>query len=165
MIQTPLHTRRLKIRPLELSDSEFIFQLVNSRGWLEFIGDRDVRSMDDASAYISKILETPNFYYSVIQKLDSNESVGILSFLYREDFDSPDFGFALLPKYYKKGYAKEASIAYINHLIHEMLLPEVLGICKEDNESSIKLLKSLGFKYSHKHEGNGETLTVYSIKN
>jgi RimJ/RimL family protein N-acetyltransferase len=91
--------------------------------------------------------------------------VGILSFLYREDFDSPDFGFALLPKYYKKGYAKEASIAYINHLIHEMLLPEVLGICKEDNESSIKLLKSLGFKYSHKHEGNGETLTVYSIKN
>ena len=33
-------------------DTEFIIQLLNSPGWLKFIGDRNVKTEDDAKAYL-----------------------------------------------------------------------------------------------------------------
>ena len=52
-----LMTDRLFIRPLTITDDNFILELVNTEGWLKFIGNRNVTSPLEAGAYIQRILE------------------------------------------------------------------------------------------------------------
>ena len=46
-----LETERLFIRPLVINDTDFIIQLLNTKGWIQFIGD--------------KMLKTPNLQLSI----------------------------------------------------------------------------------------------------
>lgn len=78
-------TERLCLRPLTIDDNHFISELLNTKGWLENIGDRNVKSINDASDYILKILENFKCYYTVFRKRESPESIGIVTFLYRDD--------------------------------------------------------------------------------
>jgi hypothetical protein len=45
-------TDRLIIRPTYIEDAEFIFELLNTKNWIEYIDDRNVRSIEDAEEYI-----------------------------------------------------------------------------------------------------------------
>jgi RimJ/RimL family protein N-acetyltransferase len=98
-----LQTDRLLIRPIKIEDKEFIYSLVNSDGWLKYIGNRNIGNNNDAEKYIQKIIENKNFFYSIIEILETNEQIGILTFLNRESQEFPDIGFALLPQFEKKG--------------------------------------------------------------
>ena len=82
-----LETDRLIIRPLSLNDCAFILELLNSKGWIEFIGDRKVFDLNAAQAYINKILEKENFSYNVFEIKETKEPIGIVTFLYRDEFD------------------------------------------------------------------------------
>ncbi len=139
-----------------------MFRLLNSRGWLLYIGDRGIGSIEDAAAYIHKILFTENFNYHVLLKKDTLEPIGILSLIQRENFEFPDFGFALLPEFQHQGYAKEASETYLKHLFSLQPLLKVIAICKEHNTPSIQLLRALGFEYSHSIESEGQRLQLYA---
>jgi RimJ/RimL family protein N-acetyltransferase len=111
-----LETERLSLRPLNLEDSEFIVRLLNTEGWLSFIGDRNVRNPQDAKGYIEKILSNPKYFYNVIELKEAGHPIGIVTFLERDNQKYPDIGFALLPEYEKKGYAFEACERYLNEL-------------------------------------------------
>jgi RimJ/RimL family protein N-acetyltransferase len=78
-------TERLILRPINLKDADFIFDLVNSKGWLEFIGDRNVSDKKDAENYIRRILDNKKFYYTVFELKNSLKSIGIVTFLHRQD--------------------------------------------------------------------------------
>lgn len=45
-------TERLIIRPTSIDDAAFINELLNSPKWKQYIGDRNINSVGDASAYI-----------------------------------------------------------------------------------------------------------------
>ena len=159
-----IFTKRTIIRSIMNSDAEFILQLLNTDNWIRNIGDRGVRTIEDSKSFISKILNTPNFEYNVIEKLNSKQPIGILSFIKRDHFDFPDFGFALLPEFCNKGFAYEASIGYLKNLFSLNLNLKVIAICKNENAPSIKLLENLGFTYSSQvNENLGEKLILYSI--
>ena len=71
-----LETERLLIRPIEIGDANFMLQLMNTEGWLKYIGDRNVRSINQAIEYIQKFISNPDFNYYVISlKNDPNQSV------------------------------------------------------------------------------------------
>ncbi|MDA8686265.1 GNAT family N-acetyltransferase [Robiginitalea sp.] len=145
-------TPRLAIRPIEQSDAAFMQRLVNTDGWLRFIGDRNVHSVNDAEGYISKILDTPNFYYNVVELNDSRVPIGVVSFIYREGYDFPDLGFALLPECCGQGYAEEAARGYLEYLMQNETLTKILGIVNSDNIHSIRLLEKLGFVLESQRE-------------
>jgi [ribosomal protein S5]-alanine N-acetyltransferase len=149
---SPITTPRLVIRPIELSDAAFMQHLVNTDGWLKFIGDRNVHSLADAEGYIEKILDTPNFYYNVVVLEDSRVPIGVVSFIYREGYDFPDLGFALLPEFYGTGYAEEAARGYLEYLVQNEALTNILGIVNSDNMRSIRLLEKLGFALESQRE-------------
>ena len=48
-----IETPRLILRRLTLDDAPFILELVNDPDWLRHIGDKNVRSLDDARAYLT----------------------------------------------------------------------------------------------------------------
>src|ERR1051326_8167711 len=108
-MQTKITTERLLLDILTSDDSTFIRELVNTEGWLRFIGDRNIRSNEDAIAYINKINNNPGFTYWVVRLKDKDLPAGIISFLKRDYLEYADIGFAFLPQHSGKGYAYEAA--------------------------------------------------------
>lgn len=159
-----LSTARLILRPVNLLDNRFMLQLVNTPGWLRYIGDRKIHSLAHAEAYIQRILDNPRFFYLVIEEKSGGAPVGIVTYLHRQDADAPDIGFALLPLYEGKGYACEACRAYLDALASSGGAPQkIIGITQVKNIRSVKLLQQLGLKFSGTLEKDDETLSVYSM--
>jgi len=157
-----INTQRLLVAPLHADDKIFIRELVNSKGWLAFIGERNVHSDDDASAYIQKIIDNPNTTYWTVKMKDTNTAAGIITLITRDYLQNPDIGFAFLPQFNGKGYAFEATNAVLTDMIQN-------GCCRIDaitvpeNTSSIALLKKLGLQFDKTIEIEKETLHVFTL--
>ena len=156
-----IETERLLLRPIHLKDAEFIVDLVNSEGWLKFIGNRNVSDKNDAEKYIQKILDTPNFYYNVFELKETQKPIGIVTFLQREDEKFPDIGFALLPEFEKNGYAHEASKSYLEAIEKGNQYEKIIAITMPDNKKSVNLLKKLGLEYQHDRKKDTEIASYY----
>jgi [ribosomal protein S5]-alanine N-acetyltransferase len=142
-----IHTDRLNIVPLNAGHSSFIYEIINSPGWKEFIGERNVHSIQDAEIYIQNILVNSNVDYLVVIINDSLSPIGLISFIKRDYLEHPDLGFAFLEEHSGYGYAYEASSYMLNY--YQKRHNIILAATKSDNKKSIQLLLKLGFIYSH----------------
>lgn len=158
-----IETERLLIRPIKITDTSFILELLNSEGWLKFIGDRNVKNVLDAEKYIQNILENKKFFYSVFELKESKHPVGIITFLHRENQQFPDIGFAMLQKFNKKGYALEATKKYLEEIANEKKVNKIIAITLPDNLKSIRLIERLGLSYEDKFKDKSEILNLYSL--
>jgi RimJ/RimL family protein N-acetyltransferase len=143
-------TERLYLRPTTIEDAAFIFELLNSPKWIKFIGDREIRSVEDAKSYILNKM-TPQLEklgysnYTLILK-DKKIKIGTCGLYDREDMDGIDIGFAMLPKFEGKGFGFEAANELKKAANSEFGITELFGITTKDNVSSQKLLIKLGLK-------------------
>ncbi|GAB3499391.1 GNAT family N-acetyltransferase [Spirosoma knui] len=153
-------TQRLSLDLVNESDHAFVLTMLNSKGWLQFIGDRNVRSTEDSIAYIKRIENTPNFYYWVVRLKDRNTSIGIVSFMKRSYLEHFDIGFALLPEFMGLGYAYEAAERVLSAA--KMHYSPILATVVPQNSSSIRLLTRLGFQFAKEIDVETLKLHVYS---
>lgn len=51
-----LETKRLQILEFEKPDAKFVLKLVNEPAWIKFIGNKNVKTQNDASNFIGKEL-------------------------------------------------------------------------------------------------------------
>jgi ribosomal-protein-alanine N-acetyltransferase len=153
-----LETERLILREVDESDDAFMLDLLNQPSFIKYIGDRNVRSLEQArefieSRYRKSYAENGFGLYAVELKLrnpdavSKNPVVGICGFVKRDSLPDADIGFAFLPEYERKGYAFESAQAVMKYGREELGLRRVLAITTEDNESSGRLLEKLGFKF------------------
>ncbi len=160
-MKTKIITQRLILSPITEDDYSFMFVLVNTKGWLEFIGDRKVHSSEDSIKYIQKIQKTKDLTYWVVRIKDSNASIGIISFLKRSYLENFDIGFAFLPEFYGYGYAYEAAKEVLAVVSKQPEHAKVLATTIPENTNSIKLLTKLGFHLEKEIEIQNEKLHVY----
>lgn len=148
-IKKVLTTKRLNIRSVEVEDAKFILELMNTPKWIQFIGDRNVRTVEEARIYIKEKalpqLEKYGYGNNVIIRKEDGLKLGTCGLYYREDRDDPDIGFVFLPQYEGKGYAYEASYQLMLAAKEDYGLSELSAYTLEDNGSSRKLLERLGF--------------------
>jgi RimJ/RimL family protein N-acetyltransferase len=149
------------MNPVRIEDYEFIRQLVNSEGWLKFIGDRNIHSIDASKAYIQKILDSSTIDYWVAYLKETNRPIGMVSLVKRDYLEHFDIGFAFLPEYMRKGYAYEATYAVLQKLKEAADITEILAITIPGNISSIKLLQKLGLGFHKEIETKEDKLHVY----
>lgn len=159
---TTITTERLLLNTLGIEDNEFILQLVNTRGWLQFIGNRNVHTKEDASDYINKIIKAPNTHYWVVRLKNVKEPIGVVTFIKRSYLEYFDIGFAFMPAYNGKGYAYEAAKAVLSSISAQPEHSVVLATTLPANVSSIKLLTKLGLHFEKVIEAEGEHLYVYT---
>ena len=147
----PIETERLRIRPLTLSDADFILGLVNEPSWLRYIGDKGVRNLEDAGNYLRNgplaMYQRLGFGLCAVEQRDGGAPMGICGLIKRDVLDDVDIGFAFLPTYAGRGYAREAAAAVLAQGMTAFGLARVLAITSPDNERSIRLLESLGFRF------------------
>jgi RimJ/RimL family protein N-acetyltransferase len=142
---------RLRLRPMNLSDAEFILTITNDPSWLQFIGDRGVHTIEDAKTFI---IDGPLAMYKrlgigslIVELKETNMAIGSCGLLQRDYLEFPDIGYAFLPEYRAKGYAFEAASAVLEYYYNSKRFSHVCAIVSHDNMSSIRLLTKLGFSY------------------
>lgn len=163
MIKKEILTDRLILRELETHDHSFIFQLVNSAGWLEFIGDRKIKTDEDALAYVEKIIANPLVKYWIVKLKANDLPLGIITLIKRDDLEYDDIGFAFLTGHTGVGYAYEATSAVLDMLPDSILTDKILAITTDRNSRSVKLLEKLKFKYERQVDIAGKTMLQYAL--
>ena len=160
---TVLETERLILRHFNLDDAPFVLTLLNEPSFLQYIGDKKVRTLDDARQYITNgpraSYERHGFGLYRVELAGSNTPIGMCGLLKRDELPDPDIGFAFLPDYWNKGFAFEAATAVLTHAREQLKLHRVLAIVNPDNDASIKLLEKLGLRFERM---NGE-VKLYAL--
>jgi len=163
-----LTTDRLVLRHLSPDDAPFILRLLNEPSWLEFIGDRGVHTVADAERYIEtgpvEMYGRLGFGLYHVRLTASDEPIGMCGLLKRETLDDVDLGFAFLPEFWGKGYAREASAAVLSYARNWLGLSRIVAITTPNNDASRRLLEKLGFELErsvHPDAGN-EGLLLYA---
>jgi RimJ/RimL family protein N-acetyltransferase len=167
---TVLETERLVLRRFGTDDADaaFIVELVNEPAWLRFIGDKGVRTIDDARNYIANgplaMYQRYGFglYLAVLK--ETGESIGMCGLIKRDALADVDLGFAFLPAFRGRGYAFEAATAVKEYGIRVFGLQRLLAVTSQENEVSSKLLEKLGFRFERlaRLTPDGPELKVYS---
>jgi len=144
-----LSTARLDLRWVRDDDAEFIIELVNDPDWLRFIGDRGIRTAEDARAWMDtgpRPMYARGLGTCVVELRGEGTPIGICGLLERDWLDDVDLGYALLPRFRGAGYAREAAAAMVEHA-RELGLPRLLAIVSPEHEVSRRLLTTLGFTF------------------
>lgn len=137
-------------------------ELVNTAGWIRFIGERNVKNIPDAEAYVQRIMNNPQVTYWVARRNEDQVRVGIVTLVKRDYLDCPDIGFALLPSFEGHGYAAEATAAVLQHLAATKQYDKLKAITLKDNTRSIQLLTRLGLDKETEMEQDGQLLVVFT---
>ncbi len=165
-----LDTERLILKLTDLDDASFILELFNTPKWKQFIGERNVHSLEDASEYIrEKMLPQSERLgygnYIVIRKEDGVK-VGSCGLYDREGLEGVDIGFAFLPSYEGKGYGYEASQKIMEMAFTDFGISKVSGITVKENVASQGLLKKLGLNFNKyvRLPNDDEELMLFSVE-
>ena len=146
-----LNTPRLRLRELTVDDAEFVCRLVNEPSFLTNIGDRGVRTADDARRYIVDGPWTrqrkPGYAQFLVELKDNGTPIGVCGLLYREALDLSDVGFALVPEHWGKVYGTEAASAIMAQGRSALGIDRIVGLTSADNLASIKVLVKLGLSF------------------
>jgi len=160
-----LETERLLLGEFNAEDADFVLRLVNEPAFLRFIGDRGVRTLDDARRYIA---DGPVASYArhghglmrVVRKADG-VAIGMCGVLRRDTLPDPDIGFSFFPEFWSQGYALEAARAVMHDARSTLGLARILAVTTKDNEPSMRLLGRLGFRFERMVSLGSEELRLF----
>jgi RimJ/RimL family protein N-acetyltransferase len=151
--QIVLETQRT-LRELTAGDAPFILKLLNEAGFLEFIGDKGVRSLADARQYIAKgpvdSYRRHGFGLYLTSLRDSGTPIGICGLVKRDALPDVDVGFAFLTQFWSKGYASEAAAAVLAYGETILGLKRIVAITAPGNRGSMAVLEKIGLRLEGK---------------
>ena len=144
-------TDRLILKPAEVQDADFFLELYNMPSFIQYIGDRNLRTKEDAENYITSRfipqIEKLGFGNYVVILKEDNTKIGAVGIFEREDLDVLDIGFSFLEKYEGKGYAYESANKLKEVATTDFGVHKISAITTKDNISSQKLIERLGLKF------------------
>lgn len=164
-----LQTVRLTVRHFDRGDAPFILELLNEPSWVQYIGDKGIRTLSDAERYIQDVLLAMyarlGFGLYLVELTGSGESLGMCGLVKRDSLQDVDLGFAFLPRSWGRGYAYESAAAIMSHAKLRLGLNRLVAITLPTNQAASKLLRKLGFAPERliTATAGGEELMLYSI--
>ena len=108
-------TKRLILSKISLEDAPFFLELMNTPHWIKYIGDKKIRTVNDAEEHIKngalKSYKEHGFgFYKITLKEENNRPIGTCGLVRREQLEHVDIGFGFLPEYQGRGFGYEASM-------------------------------------------------------
>ena len=146
-----IETKRLIIRKFTVDDSAFMLELLNTPDWLRFIGDRNIRTLEQAEQYLlngyMKSYQDYGFGFYVVAVKETQESIGICGIVKREGLEDVDIGFAFFQQFMGKGYGYESASAVLNYALNDLKIKRIVAIVDPENVVSIALIKKIGLQF------------------
>ena len=160
-----LETERLTLRRLTEDDAEFMLGLLNEPSFHQYIGDRGVRTVEEARAYIRNgamaSYEAFGFGLWLVTQKEDGAPIGLCGLLKRETLPDVDIGFAFRPAFWSRGYAVESGAAVVEHARTAFGLSRLVAIVQSDNRGSVRVLTRLGFQFEGPIEWPGPAAEIH----
>ncbi len=93
-----LETERLVLRWFHLKDAPFILELVNDPAWIQYIGDKRIKNLEDAKKYILNgpvdMYNKMGFGLYLVERKEDLTPLGMCGLIKRDSLEDVDIGFA-----------------------------------------------------------------------
>jgi RimJ/RimL family protein N-acetyltransferase len=144
-------TERLILQQASNEDAPFILRILNDPSFIRNIGDRKVRTLEDACDYVKTQLiasyEKYGFGMYLVKLKDTGVPTGLCGLVRRDGLEDVDIGYAFLPEFQSKGYATEAALAVKEYAKNIVGLKRLAAITVPENLGSIRVLEKIGLKF------------------
>ncbi|WP_421976352.1 GNAT family N-acetyltransferase [Roseivirga seohaensis] len=145
--------KEIELRLVSENDAQLLYDLMTAKKWLNYIGDRGIKTLEDAKQYILDTmhpdLQLKGFVNHVVIDSETKEEVGTCSLHNREGVEGLDVGYAILEKYEGNGYATTSAKMMVELAFNTHRAEVVRAITRDSNVGSCRVLEKVGFK----HEG------------
>jgi ribosomal-protein-alanine N-acetyltransferase len=145
-----LFTSRLLLRPFLPGDIATLFALSREDGMRRWIPDQVYRDEDHAARIVGALSadavhRDPRVrpYVLAVEQRESNALIGHVGLSPARG--SIEIGYAIAERLHGHGFATEAVTAMAEWALMELALPEILGIVREGNIASCRVLEKAGF--------------------
>lgn len=163
-----LRTERLILRDTNLTDAEYVLELLNTEEYIRNIGNRGVTTLEQAEEYIKtkSLAQLEEMGFGNFTVLLGEKRIGNCGVFIRDGMEHPDLGFAFLPQYQNRGYGFEASLSVLDFVRNNTKIKILQAITLPTNLPSVCLLNKLGFKYIRKFflPGDPEELLLLELR-
>ncbi len=144
-------TERLILRPASADDADLLLKSMNTDEFIRFVGDRNVRTLEQARNYIAEkhlpqIERLGYGNFTIIEKSSGNK-IGGCGLFHRDGLEVVDIGFSFLPEYYGKGFGYESASRILKAGFEDFGLSAVSAITVKENIASQKLIEKLGLTF------------------
>lgn len=170
-----LETERLLMREMRHEDAEALFYMDSNPNVHLYLWQKPYTSIDDVHSYIEMVRKQYKKNnigrFSTIIK-DTNELIGWTGIKYIDDHvengntNFYDYGYRLNEKHWNKGYATEASKAWLNYGFNQMNIKEMNAYTHAENGASNHVLQKVGFHFIENYpDEQGVTWKWWQLKN
>lgn len=151
-----LETDRLLLRPLELSDAEDMFAMDKNPEVHKYLWQtpaKEIQEVIKVIDYVRSQYEKNNIgRFATIIK-ETGEFIGWTGIKFVDDHTENgntnfyDYGYRLNEKFWNKGYATEASIAWLHYGFNQMNINNINAYTHAQNGASNHVLQKVGMKF------------------
>ena len=160
-----LETPRLLLRPFELSDAEDMFEMDKNPEVHKYLWQTPTQSKDETIkiiSYIQKQYAENNIgRFATILK-ETGEFIGWTGIKYINDHvengntNFYDYGYRLSEKFWNKGFATEASVAWLKYGFDEMNIEKMNAYTHAENGASNHVLQKVGFQFMENYQDEND---------
>ena len=156
-----LKSDKILLRPLQLSDLDFLFEIENNKENWKFGSEKVSFTKDDLRSYIRNATEDISVSKQFRYVIDlENIPIGFIDlFDYRTN--SAGVGVIIAKNYRRRGFAKEVLKLLMDYATNTLKIEKLHCNIQEDNFASIKLFTSCGFELDE----NKEETNYYVLQN
>ncbi len=165
----------IRIEPLTLADVDLVYQLRNDPEAGRYIDREPFASRDEAVGKVQSIVEAnangSGCSWRIVEKSSATTlGTGGIWRIDREH-DHAEIGYAILPAFWGKGYARRALAPMFDHGFASLTLHRIEAHVHPDNARSSGLLLRLGFKLeghlreNYKFRGKYSGSLIYGLLN
>jgi RimJ/RimL family protein N-acetyltransferase len=146
-----LTTERLRLRWFAPGDEAYVLEQLQQDSWKLNINDPGVRDLAAAKFWMDEKLL--RLYWEkglglwAVERASDGALVGMCGILQRDYLPVPDIGYALLPRFWGQGYAREAAKACLDYAREVLGEPRLMASTAPSNDASGRLLEGLGLRY------------------
>lgn len=151
-----LETERLILRPLDITDAEAMFTMDNNPNVHKYLWQKPTLELSETIKIIEMVqkqyVENKIGRFATILK-DSGEFIGWTGIKFVNDHvengntNFYDYGYRLNEKFWNKGYATEASKAWLDYGFDQMNIQIMNAYTHAQNAASNHILQKVGFHF------------------
>jgi RimJ/RimL family protein N-acetyltransferase len=161
-----IETERLILREMRKEDAEALFEMDQNPNVHKYLWQKPVLNIDEVYTYINAVRkqydENGIGRFSTFLK-DSGELIGWTGIKFVKDHvengntNFYDYGYRLNEKYWNKGYASEASKAWLDYGFNQMKIEVMNAYTHAENGASNHVLQKVGFHFIENYQDDNDT--------
>ena len=158
-----LETDRLILRPFELSDADALFEMDKNPEVHKYLWNKPYTKIEEIQDYIKMVQQQYIDHgigrFSTIVK-ETGELIGwtgikfVTNHIENGNTNFYDYGYRLNEKFWNKGYATEASKAWLNYGFNQMKIDKMNAYTHAENGASNHVLQKVGFNFMENYPDN-----------